>query len=175
MSTTSATSTEAPAAWSRKNKVGLGLAIFYAVTNIPSVAIPTPDGEEGPPFAILVVCSVLGVVALASAIVGVAWRQPPGRAAGRGQPHRHHADLPAGVLRRRPCGHQAPRGRRRGAHRGHRGPDVLPARAALTAGRHVAEAADASSQPSGGREVRTRSTNLATAGLVARSGHHCSV
>ena len=50
-----------PAAWSTKNKVGLGLAIFYAVTNIPSAFVPPPTGDEaGPPMAILVVCSVLG-------------------------------------------------------------------------------------------------------------------
>src|SRR4051812_19606008 len=73
MTTTAAASTQAPAVWSTKNKVGLGLAIFYAITNIPSAAIPTPDGEDGPPLAILIVCSVLGVVALVAAIM--AWRK----------------------------------------------------------------------------------------------------
>lgn len=72
MHATPATSTSAPVAWSTRNKVGLGLAMFYAVTNIPSAALPAPDGEDGPPVAILVVCSVLGVVALVAAIV--AWR-----------------------------------------------------------------------------------------------------
>ncbi|KRB73176.1 hypothetical protein ASE01_20665 [Nocardioides sp. Root190] len=73
MSTTTAQDTAASTRWSRKNKVGLGLAIAYAVVNIPSAAIPAPDGEEGPPLAILVVCSVLGVVALVAAVV--AWRR----------------------------------------------------------------------------------------------------
>jgi hypothetical protein len=73
VSTTAAVRNDATVAWSTKNKVGLGLAIFYAVVNIPSVALPTPEGENGPPLAILVVCSILGVVALASAII--AWRK----------------------------------------------------------------------------------------------------
>lgn len=73
MSTTTATSTAAPAVWSRRNKLGLGLAIFYAAVNIPSAAIPTPDGEEGPPLAIMIICSVLGVVALVAAVI--AWRK----------------------------------------------------------------------------------------------------
>ncbi|GAA3526469.1 hypothetical protein GCM10022234_24650 [Aeromicrobium panaciterrae] len=59
--------------WSTKNKVGLGLAIFYGITNIPSFLVPTGDGEDGPPLAILIVCSVLGVVAAVGGIV--AWRQ----------------------------------------------------------------------------------------------------
>ncbi len=73
MTTTATSRTEASTTWSTKNKVGLGLAIFYAVTNVPSAVTPMPDGvETGPPFAILVVCSVLAVVALVAAIV--AWR-----------------------------------------------------------------------------------------------------
>lgn len=59
--------------WSTKNKVGLGLAIFTGITNAPSVLFPTGDGEDGPPMAILIVCSVLGVVTTVAAIV--AWRQ----------------------------------------------------------------------------------------------------
>jgi hypothetical protein len=73
MSTTAAVHNHAPVVWSTKNKVGLGLAIFYAVINIPSAAVPSPDGDAGPPMAILIVCSILGVVALASAIM--AWRK----------------------------------------------------------------------------------------------------
>jgi hypothetical protein len=73
MTTTAAVRNDPHVAWSTKNKIGLGLAIFYAVVNIPSAALPAPEGEEGPPMAILIVCSVLGVVALVSAIV--AWRR----------------------------------------------------------------------------------------------------
>ena len=73
MTTTATLRNDAPVAWSTKNKVGLSLAIFYAVLNIPSAALPTHDGDQGPPLAILIVCSILGVVALASAII--AWRK----------------------------------------------------------------------------------------------------
>ena len=59
--------------WSTRNKVGLALAILYAITNIPSVLIPTPGDEDGPPMAILVVCSVLGVIAAVAGVV--AWRK----------------------------------------------------------------------------------------------------
>jgi hypothetical protein len=69
MTTTAAVRSDPPVAWSTKNKVGLGLAMFYAIINIPSAAVPTPDGAEGPPTAILIVCSILGVVALTSAII----------------------------------------------------------------------------------------------------------
>ncbi|MDR7087707.1 peptidoglycan/LPS O-acetylase OafA/YrhL [Aeromicrobium panaciterrae] len=63
--------TDAP--WSTKNKVGLGLAIFYGITNIPSFLIPTGDGEDSPPMAILIISSLLAVVAVVAGIV--AWRQ----------------------------------------------------------------------------------------------------
>ena len=57
-----------------KQKAGLIICMLYGLGNIPSVLTdpPTPDGEEGPPFAILVIGSILGVVALVSAIL--AWR-----------------------------------------------------------------------------------------------------
>ena len=55
-----------------KQKVGLAICMFYGLSNIPSVLFPAPDGEEGPPVAILVVGSVLGVVALVAGIL--AWR-----------------------------------------------------------------------------------------------------
>jgi hypothetical protein len=73
MTTTATQGTSAPATWSTKNKVGLGLAIVYAITNIPSAFMP-PDtgGEDGPPMAILWVCTVLSVVALVAGVV--AWR-----------------------------------------------------------------------------------------------------
>ena len=55
-----------------KQKAGLVICFLYAITNIPSVLSPTPDGETGPPFAILVIGTVLGVVALVAAVL--AWR-----------------------------------------------------------------------------------------------------
>lgn len=58
--------------WTTKNKVGLGLAVLYAVLNIPTVFIPVEDGD-GPPFAIGLICTVLAVVATVAGIV--AWRR----------------------------------------------------------------------------------------------------
>ncbi|MET0448885.1 MAG: hypothetical protein ABW004_10775 [Aeromicrobium sp.] len=58
--------------WSTRNKVGLGLAIFYGLTNIPSFLAAADAGEDGPPMSIMIVCSILGVVALVAGVV--AWR-----------------------------------------------------------------------------------------------------
>jgi hypothetical protein len=55
-----------------KQKAGLIICILYGLGNIPAILTPTPDGEEGPPMAILVIGSILGVVALVAAIL--AWR-----------------------------------------------------------------------------------------------------
>jgi energy-converting hydrogenase Eha subunit B len=54
-----------------KQKAGLVICLIYGLTNIPAVLTPTPDGDTGPPMAILVVGSILGVVALVAAIL--AW------------------------------------------------------------------------------------------------------
>lgn len=45
-----------------RQKVGVALAGFYAVTNIPNVLMPTPDGDVGPPFVVLLLGSLLGLV-----------------------------------------------------------------------------------------------------------------
>ncbi len=55
-----------------KQKAGLVLCMLYGLGNIPSVLVPTPDGEEGPPLAILVIGTILGVVAVVAAVL--AWR-----------------------------------------------------------------------------------------------------
>lgn len=71
--TTTATTDTPTTTWSTKNKVGLGLALFYALVNVPSAVLPAPEGaEDGPPMAILVVCSVLAAVALVAGVM--AWR-----------------------------------------------------------------------------------------------------
>ncbi|NPD04099.1 hypothetical protein HN031_05310 [Nocardioides sp. zg-1308] len=72
MTTTAPAATSPTATWSTKNKVGLGIAIFYALTNLPSAFMPTPNGEDGPPMAILWVCTVLAAVALVGGVM--AWR-----------------------------------------------------------------------------------------------------
>lgn len=73
MTTTASPSTSSRAAWSTRNKVGLGLAIAYAIANLPSALTPPPDGAgDAPPMAILVVCTVLSAVALVAGVI--AWR-----------------------------------------------------------------------------------------------------
>lgn len=57
--------------WTTLNKVGLALTILLAAGNITSVAGPTPEGEVGPPLAILAAGSALGVIGVAAGII--AW------------------------------------------------------------------------------------------------------
>jgi hypothetical protein len=55
-----------------RQKVGLGLAGLLSLFSVPSVFTPTPDGDTGPPFAILVVGSILGIIGLVAVVI--AWR-----------------------------------------------------------------------------------------------------
>jgi hypothetical protein len=55
-----------------KQRFGLVLAAIYSLGNIPSFLGAPDPGEEGPPMAILVVGSVLGLIGLVAAIM--AWR-----------------------------------------------------------------------------------------------------
>jgi len=48
------------------------IAALLSATNIPSALETTPEGEVGPPFVVLLVATVLGVVGLVTAIL--AWR-----------------------------------------------------------------------------------------------------
>jgi len=57
---------------STRQRVGLGIGALLSLINLPSVLTPTPEGETGPPFAILVLGSVLGLVGLVAAFL--AWR-----------------------------------------------------------------------------------------------------
>ena len=71
--TASAAATSTRTTWSTKNKIGFVLAIVYAITNLPSVFFPTDTGgQAGPPYAILLVCTILSAVALVA--TPVAWR-----------------------------------------------------------------------------------------------------
>lgn len=47
------------------NKIGLVLAGLLALSDIATAGIPTPDGDDGPPVAIVVLGVLLGVVTLA--------------------------------------------------------------------------------------------------------------
>ena len=55
---------------STKNKVGLAIAGFMGLVDMGSVLTPTPEGEVGPPFAILVLGSILGVITVIAVVVG---------------------------------------------------------------------------------------------------------
>jgi hypothetical protein len=55
---------------STKNKVGLAIAGFMGFVDCFSAFTPTPDGEVGPPYAILVLGSILGVITLVAVVVG---------------------------------------------------------------------------------------------------------
>jgi hypothetical protein len=55
-----------------RQHVGLVITGLLSLLNVTSVLMPTPDGEEGPPFAILVLGTVLGIVGLVATIL--AWR-----------------------------------------------------------------------------------------------------
>ena len=68
----STTATVAGPATNTKQKVGLVLCGLYSLSSIPSVLEQAPDGEEGPPMAILVVGSILGVIGLVATVM--AWR-----------------------------------------------------------------------------------------------------
>ena len=57
---------------SARQKIGLLLAGFLSLTAVPSVLTPTPDGEVGPPFGILILGTILGVVGLVAVVA--AWR-----------------------------------------------------------------------------------------------------
>jgi len=56
---------------SARQKIGLVLAALLSLGSLPSVFSPTPDGEVGPPFVVLALSSVLGVVGLVA--VAFAW------------------------------------------------------------------------------------------------------
>ena len=57
---------------SARQKVGLLLAGLLSLFAVPSVFTPTPDGDVGPPFGILILGTVLGVVGLIAVVA--AWR-----------------------------------------------------------------------------------------------------
>jgi hypothetical protein len=69
------TTTAAPAhaGTNTKQKVGLVICALYGLTNIPTAFIPPDTGDQdGPPMAILVVSSILGLISMVAAIM--AWR-----------------------------------------------------------------------------------------------------
>jgi hypothetical protein len=69
---TSTTLTSTGTGVGTKQKIGLAICVLYGLANLPSVLTAPPDGETGPPMAILVVDTVLGAIAIVAAVL--AWR-----------------------------------------------------------------------------------------------------
>lgn len=67
--TTTPQQSRTTAATTTRQKVGLVLSALFALVNLPSAFTPTPDGEAGPPYSVLLIDTVLSVVAL----VAVVW------------------------------------------------------------------------------------------------------
>ena len=57
---------------STSQKVGVALAAVLSLISLPSALTPTPEGETGPPYVVLILGSVLGLVGLVAAVL--AWR-----------------------------------------------------------------------------------------------------
>jgi hypothetical protein len=66
------TATPSRAGNTTKQKVGLVLCGLFCLSSIPSVLESSPDGEEGPPMAILVIGTILGILGLVATVL--AWR-----------------------------------------------------------------------------------------------------
>ncbi|MCW2756620.1 MAG: hypothetical protein JWO46_366, partial [Nocardioidaceae bacterium] len=49
---------------STRVRVGLVLSALLGLANIPFVFMPTSPGEEGPPFVVLLLSAVLGLVSI---------------------------------------------------------------------------------------------------------------
>ena len=70
--TTMSTTSSAPAGTTSKVRAGLAISAFLGIANIPFLFVPTPEGQDGPPVAVLVLSALLGLVSVACAVV--AWR-----------------------------------------------------------------------------------------------------
>ena len=68
--TTSRTTGASMLTFSTANKIGFVLALLLGLVNVSSVASPTPDGEVGPPTAILIVDAVLGLGVIIAFLIG---------------------------------------------------------------------------------------------------------
>jgi hypothetical protein len=55
-----------------RNKIGLVLAGLLALGDVGSIFISTPEGEDGPPFVVLAIGLVVGLITLAAIVP--AWR-----------------------------------------------------------------------------------------------------
>jgi hypothetical protein len=58
--------------FSKLNKAGFVLALLLGLSDVASLLQPTPDGEVGPPLAILIIDALLGVITIVAVVY--AWR-----------------------------------------------------------------------------------------------------
>ena len=63
--------TQGAVVFSRRNKAGFVLALLLGITDLPSVLQPTPEGEAGPPLAVLALSTICGLVTVVA--VGFGW------------------------------------------------------------------------------------------------------
>ena len=56
-----------------RNRVGLGIAAVLGLADCTSLAFTTPDGEVGPPIAVLILTTICGLVTLVATVP--AWRR----------------------------------------------------------------------------------------------------
>lgn len=57
---------------SHRQKIGLVLAGLLNIASVPSVLMPTPEGDVGPPDAVLLISSVVGLIGVVAVVL--AWR-----------------------------------------------------------------------------------------------------
>jgi len=58
--------------FTKLNKAGMIIAFLLGVLDLTSLFQPTPGGEDGPPYAILVIDTLLGVITVIAVVM--AWR-----------------------------------------------------------------------------------------------------
>ncbi|MDT4988053.1 MAG: hypothetical protein QOI74_2147 [Micromonosporaceae bacterium] len=69
---TTAEKTAAVTPLSKLNKAGLVLAFLIGLADLTSPFQPTPGGQDGPPYAILLLDAALGLITVVAVVV--AWR-----------------------------------------------------------------------------------------------------
>lgn len=62
------------APFSITNRVGFVLALLLGLADLPSMLTPTPDGEVGPPYPVLVLGTLCGLITVVAVAVGWARR-----------------------------------------------------------------------------------------------------
>jgi O-antigen/teichoic acid export membrane protein len=58
--------------FTKLNRAGLIIALLLGLLDLSAPFTPTPDGEDGPPYAILLIDAVLGLITVVAVVI--AWR-----------------------------------------------------------------------------------------------------